>query len=189
MDNFVNEEGSISPTTIGNTNYAYYKTTKISKQNFVKMLGEEGSLQIVTMDGKELVTFNKDTQTDENGDYVLNYETEVNQIKIIASKPVQTGKLVLRHEKALKGNTDYSKAQVESFKTLNVKVSVEAKANVVTSNTQTEETKANASNEQAAKQEVVVSNAQSVKNIVLVEPTTKYQPSLTNPTLSPFVKN
>lgn len=189
MDNFVNEEGSISPTTIGNTNYAYYKTTKISKENFVKMLGEEGSLQIVTMDRKELVTFNKDTQTDENGDYVLNYETEVNQIKIIASKPVQTGKLVLRHEKALKGNTDYSKAQVESFKTLNVKVSVEAKANVVTSNTQTEATKANASNEQAAKQEVVVSNAQSVKNIVLVAPTTKIETSVSNANLSTIVKN
>ncbi len=189
MDYFVNEVGEVSPTTIGNTNYAYYKTTKISKENFVKILGEEGTLQIVTLEGEELITLNKDTQVDENGDYVFAYEKQTNQIRIIGSKPVQSGKLVIRHEKALKGNTDYSKAQVESFKTLNAKVQVEAKVEAQNKQEATPNTPNTiAENEQTA-QELVVSNVETTKDITLIAPTTKIEASVSNANLSTVVTN
>lgn len=166
MDYFVNEKGEIAPTTIGNTNYAYYKTTKVSKANFEKILGTEGSLKITTLQGQELCVFNKDTEADENGDYVFNYQGEINQIAIITSAPVQTGKLEIRHEKQLKGNTDYSKAQVESFKTLKAAANIQAFAG-----------------------ENIISNVETLKEMTLVAPTTKIEAATSNESLSTVVTN
>lgn len=166
MDYFINDKKQVSPTTIANTNYTYYRSTKISKANFENILGEEGSLKIVTLDGRELVTINKDTQTDENGKYVYNYEEEINQIKIQTSAPVETGKLEIEHEKLLKGKTDYSKKQVESFKTLEFSAKVQAYAgeNVITEN-------------------------KAKKEITLIAPTTKIETESNNQNLSTVVTN
>lgn len=190
MDYFVDEVGKIAPTTIGNTNYAYYKTTKMNAQNFKEILGEEGSIQIVTLQGEELGVWNKDTITDENGDYILRYEKETNQIKMITSKPIAIGKLVIKHEKVLKGNTDYTKEQIATFKTLNVKAQVEAKANVLSLSKQ-ETTNGNVTNEQVKENQaqIVISTMELEKNITLVEPMTKIETSVSNENLSTMVKN
>lgn len=162
IDYFVNAKGEISQAT----NDTYYKTTKISKTNFEAILGEEGSLKITTLSGEELATFNKDTQADENGDYVFQYEGQQNQILIKTSAPAEIGKLEIRHEKALKGNTNYNKTQVESFKTLKVAANIEAKT-----------------------EENVISNVEMVKEIALVAPTTKVEASVSNSNLSTVVTN
>lgn len=166
IDYFVNDKGDTSPTTYRNTNYAYYKSTKISKANFEKILGGEGTLKITSLDGKELVTFNKDTQVDENGNYIYNYVEEINSIKIQTSKPVETGKLEIVHEKVLKGKTDYSKSQVEGFKTLKLVASVQAYAgnNAIAEN-------------------------ESAKEITLIAPTTKIETKSNNENLSTVVTN
>ena len=166
MDYFVNDKGQTSPTTYGNANYAYYRSTKISKANFESILGTEGSLKILTLDGNELVTFNKDTATDESGNYVYNYENETNQIKIQTSKPVKTGKLEIAHEKVLKGKTDYNKKQVESFKTLKLAATVRAYAG----------------------DNAIVEN-ESAKEITLIAPTTKIEAKSNNENLSTVVTN
>lgn len=166
MDYFVNEVGEISPLTIGHSNYAYYKTTKISKVNFEKILGVEGSIKISTISGEEIVTFNKETVADENGDYVFNYGDEINQIVITTTKPVSTGKLEIEHEKMLKGKTDYSKAQVESFKTLRVIANVQALA-----------------------ENTAISSVDAVKEITLVAPSTKIETSVSNANLSTVITN
>lgn len=162
IDYFVNAKGEISQAT----NDTYYKTTKISKTNFEAILGEEGSLKITTLSGEELATFNKDTQADENGDYVFQYEGQQNQILIKTSAPAEIGKLEIRHEKALKGNTNYNKTQVESFKTLKVAANIEAKT-----------------------EENVISNVEMAKEIALVAPTTKVEASVSNSNLSTVVTN
>lgn len=166
MDYFVTEEGNIAPTTIGNTNYAYYKTTKINKANFENLLGTEGTLKIATLQGEELCVFNKDSQADENGDYVFNYEGQTNQIVIETSSPVETGRLEIRHEKQLKGNTGYSKAQVESFKTLKVAANIEAYA-----------------------EGTAISNVETSKEMTLVAPMTKIETTTSNANLSTVVTN
>lgn len=166
MDYFVNDKGQISPSTIENTNYTYYKSTKISKANFENILGQEGSLKVLTIDGKELVTFNKDTQADENGNYIYNYEEETNGIKIQTSEPLKTGKLEIAHEKALKGKTDYSRSQVESFKTLELSAKVQAYSN----------------------SNIIVEN-EAKKDITLIAPTTKIEAESNNENLSTVVTN
>lgn len=166
MEYFINDKGQVSPLTIENTNYAYYKSTKISKTNFENILGQDGSLKITTLDGKELVTFNKDTQADENGNYIYNYEEETNQIKIQTSKPVNLGKLEIVHEKLLKGKTDYNKSQVESFKTLELSAKVQA----------------------YAEGNIIVEN-EAKKEISLIAPTTKIETTVSNPNLSTVVTN
>lgn len=166
IDYFVNDKGQVSPTTYQNKNYAYYKSTKISKANFESILGKEGNLKILTLDGNELVTFNKDTAIDENGNYVYNYANETNQIKIQTTRPVKTGKLEIVHEKALKGNTDYNKKQVESFKTLDISAKVQAftGSNIIAEN-------------------------EAKKSISLIAPTTKIEAKSSNENLSTVVTN
>lgn len=166
MDYFVDGKGEVSPTTISDLNYAYYKTTKISKENFEKILGTDGYIKITSADGTELTTINNTIKADENGDYVFSYEGEINQIKIQTSKPINVGKLELRHVKALRGNTDYSKAQVEKFVALKTNAKIEATAG-----------------------EIVISEVELAKDINLVAPSTKIEASVSNSNLSTVVKN
>lgn len=166
MDYFVNENGDINPTTVGNANYTYYKTVKISKANFENILGEDGALKITSLNGDEITTINKDTQTDEDGNYVYEFTQKVNQIKVETTKPLEIGKLEINYEKVLEGKTDYSKTQVESFKTLQAVASIEAKAENTTI------TKATLSND-----------------ITLIAPTTKMEVSTSNENLSTVVTN
>lgn len=166
MDYFINDKEQVSPTTFENRNYAYYKSTKISKTNFEDILGQDGSLKITTLDGRELVTFNKDTQTDENGNYTYNYEEETNQIKIQTSKPVDLGKLEIIHEKLLKGKTDYNKSQVENFNALELSAKVQA----------------------YAESNIIVEN-EAKKRITLIAPTTKIETESNNQNLSTVVTN
>lgn len=166
MDYFVDNDENLAPTTVGNNNYAYYKTTKINKENFEKILGTEGVLKIVTLDGKELCVLSKDSQVDPNGDYVVNYEEQINQIMILTSTPVEIGTLEIIHEKQLKGNTDYSRAQVETFKTLKVTANIEAIAG-----------------------ETTISNVETAKEMTLVAPMTKVETLASNNNLSTVVTN
>lgn len=166
MDHFVNEQEEMSPTTISNMNYIHYKTTKISKVNFEKILGVQGVIKILSLSGEELAILDKDTPTDENGDYTFTYEKEMNEIQIVTSKPVQNGKLEIRHEKALKGKTDYSKSQIATFKTLKLNAKVEAYAG-----------------------EMKISEVENTKEILLVDPTTKIEASVNVESLSTVVKN
>lgn len=166
IDYFVDGEGRVALTTIENQNYAYYKTTKISKANFEKILGTDGTITISSLDGKQIATINKEVAPDENGDYVIEYEEETNEIQIKTSKLIAIGKLEIRHEKALKGNTAYSKKQVERFQTLRVSAKVQAIAN-----------------------SIAVSDVEAIKEIGLVAPSTQVESTISNPDLSTVVTN
>lgn len=166
IDNFVSNDGATTPTTVSNTNYAYYKTTKISKENFEKILGTEGSITLTGENGEKLTVINKDTALDENGYYVYTYTEETNQIKITTTKPVSAGTLEITHEKSLKGKTDYNRVQVESFQTLQLKATVTA----LNSNTE-------------------IAKVEGVKDITLIAPSTKIEASVSNSNLSTVVKN
>lgn len=166
VDNFVNNEGQVSPTTISNINYAYYKTTSVSKENFEKILGTDGYIKILGTDGQQLAIFNKDTQADENGNFVYTYEAKTNQIKIETSKPITEGKLEIKNTKSLTGKTDYSKNQVASFEKLNL--------STLTS---------------IEKEGLKIQETQASKDIKLIAPSTKIEASVSNQNLSTVVKN
>lgn len=166
IDNFVNENGEMGPTSISNVNYAYYKTTTINKDNFDKILGTEGYVKILDQDGATLATFNKDAQTDENGNYTYSYVAETSKVTIETSKPITEGTLKIAHTKALKGNTDYSKEQIESFKVLKSDI-----------------------NTTATYADTVISKNQNSVNMNLIDPSTQVELLVNKTDLSTVVTN
>ncbi len=160
MDYFVNADGE------ANNADTYYKETKINKQNFEKILGQDGYIKILTIEGQQLAVLNKDTKEDENGNYTFTYEQKTNQIKIQTNKPISIGKLQIEHTKALNGKTDYTKGQIESFNNL------ELTAKVSTSF-----------------ENKIISEADSKKQIELINPLTKLEANVNIENLSTVVKN
>lgn len=168
IDNFLNAEGNISSTKVSNTNYTYYKTTKISKANFDKMLGTEGSIIIYSGSGQQLGVFDNSLTTDENGDYVLNYSAEENEIKIVTTKPIANGKIEVRHEKAIVGDgAVYTNAQIKNFK----KLEVNAKVNAYTGS------------------DANIAELETKDTMELVDPTTQIEAYTSTDTLSTIVEN
>ena len=149
-----------------NSSNSYYKTTTISKENFLSILGEEGYIKIIGKDGERLSIITKDTLLDENGNYTYIYPKQLNEIKIETSKPVKEGTLEINHVKLLEGKNAYSKNQIADFQKLQLKVVT----NVEYANT-------------------VIENIEAVKDVKLTMPSTKIDISVNRPTLSTIIKN
>ncbi len=69
-----------------NENNLIYKSTKITKDNLNNLLGENGELEIFNQNQELIETINKDTNWEENGNYTINYENEVEALIIKTSK-------------------------------------------------------------------------------------------------------
>ena len=81
-----------------------YKSTYLTKDNFVKILGENGNIIIKNENGVIIGSINNNTQADEKGNLTVNYNTEVNHLIIETSKPINEGTLNLVHTKAIKNS-------------------------------------------------------------------------------------
>lgn len=93
----------------------YFKTIKIQKSNFEKMLGEEGQIEIQNPSGAVIAKFTKATLPDENENYTYNFETEdIKNINIKISKPISEGNILLTTIKAQK-QTNYNKLEYKEF--------------------------------------------------------------------------
>ena len=130
VDKFLTEEDGEGPTTVGASNYAYNKRIEVSQAAFNKMLGEDGTITVKNSEDTTLGTINKDT-TLENGNYVLDISaSNNNQLDIVTSAPITEGQLKIKVVKALKGNIDYSKEQMQSFDKM--RVELQGKTNTTT---------------------------------------------------------
>ena len=99
-------------------NYAYYKTTSIAKDNFERILGEDGYIDIYNEEGNKIGQIDKNSNLDENNNYVFNYINEINIITIKTSKPAENimgEELVLNNYKAIKSSTRYSSDWLKAF--------------------------------------------------------------------------
>lgn len=76
---------AIGETNIFNSEIIY-KETNINKEQLLKILGENGSLEIY--DGENVVSINKDTTADDNGNIKITYENE-SQNLIIKLKNIE----------------------------------------------------------------------------------------------------
>lgn len=92
----------------------YYKQISVNKENFNEILGEEGNIQILDTSSNGLAVINKETPTDENGNYVVNFQDRIAKIQIKTSRPIQTGNLILSNKKATT-NTSLSKADYSAM--------------------------------------------------------------------------
>lgn len=141
-----------------------YKETKINKENFKQMLGEEGYINIYDQNNQKIATINKESNTDENNNYIVNYDTKVTSIKIETSASKTVGKLKIENKKII--TSDYTKEETKIFEEIKATIIGKAKYN---------------------EKEIVKTEEATVAT--LVEPTTQTQTIINNNTLSTIVEN
>jgi len=96
----------------------YYKTLKISKDNFVEMLGEAGFVKIYN-NNEEIFTINNETNPNEDGNIEISFDNTVKNIQIETSKPIKDGNLVVNTVRAY-SNVSYDKETYKNFDRLTI---------------------------------------------------------------------
>ncbi len=149
-------------TEISASTNTYNTRIAIQKTEFVKILGEEGTVTVLNGE-EEIAVINKDSESD--GWLVANLNN-VNKISLKTSKPQTEGLLYISVDKAIQTETSYTTEQIQKFAKLKTSATqiVKSGNEEVTSNTQTSE-------------------------ITLVEPTQKANIKLSKDTLSTIIKN
>ena len=99
--------------------YIYDKKVNVSSEELIKVLGEDGKIDVVKADGTVIGTLNKD-----------NTEIEINDsnISFVVSKPQTEGEINLEITKAIRGNLGYSKEQIASVKTLSTRAQINSES-------------------------------------------------------------
>lgn len=108
---FENEDSTFETSQI------LFKQVKVSKDNFEKMLGQDGKIQIIDENNEVIATLNKNSKVDNNA-YVVDIDT--NNICIKTSKPQTEGILSIQTEKEVI-KTEYSYEQIKTFSNINEK--------------------------------------------------------------------
>lgn len=99
------------------TDEIIYKGVKINKENVLDILGEDGSLQILTKSGEVLGEINKDTEVPDDEVVEINYENEQSEIIVKTTKPTKVGTIKIESKKAIKEtmtDLDYKKIQIKN---------------------------------------------------------------------------
>lgn len=90
-----------------------YKTLKVEKEAWLKVLGEEGSVKVITDNNEVIIDKTSETQT---------IELNSSSVIIETSKPESDGELAFNFEKEILGNTNYTKAQMQNVQMLKQEV-------------------------------------------------------------------
>lgn len=78
-----------------------YKTSKINKGELDKILGENGSLEVIN-NGNLISTITKTTEADKDGNIVITYPENIEEIEFKIIEPDEIGKLVIETTKTIK---------------------------------------------------------------------------------------
>lgn len=112
------------------------KKISITEDNFKKMLGEVGKIEITNTKGTLLGIIDKNTES-KDGKYTLDIsEQKNNEVIIKTSAPVAEGKLEIKLEKAFTTTQTYTKEEMKNFCKMIVETT--AKTNTNTENLQKE---------------------------------------------------
>lgn len=90
-----------------------YKTLKVEKEAWLKVLGQEGSVKVITENNEVVIDKLSEAQT---------IELNSSNVIIETSKPESDGELIFNFEKEILGNTNYTKAQMKSVQMLKQEV-------------------------------------------------------------------
>lgn len=100
-DKLLNKEDE----TLNKKNISYYKTTKIAKSTFDKIIGtsEDGKTNYISiLNGeKEIARIDGSQEADENGYYVIKYKENYENLQIKINNPISEGNLILINEKTI----------------------------------------------------------------------------------------
>ncbi len=89
--------------TLNNIENIVYKSTKISKEDMINILGENGTIRVIAEDGSILQEINKDTQEAQSGIIEILYQENTENIKLEFSTPIKEGTIRLQNDKVIKG--------------------------------------------------------------------------------------
>lgn len=103
-----------------------YKSTIINKKDMLKILGEEGEIQVLNQNNEVIQTLNKDTETDDNGNMNITYANGIlaKDVKFHTSTPKNIGTLQMTNIKYMTANIHYQKQEIKTFKKLTEKMIV-----------------------------------------------------------------
>ncbi len=115
IDTDVNNFMDLNNDEFSTNNSVYHKMIKLNKSEMLGILGQEGNISVLDDQNNTILNIDKNVEEDENGDIALQIEN-IENIKIILSKPVTQGNMQIVLIKAIKSETQYSK---EFFKSVN----------------------------------------------------------------------
>lgn len=96
-----------------------YRLTKINKEDIIRILGNNGKLEIKTLEGNVIANITKEMAEQNEGENIeLSYDAQEN-IVIQIINPENEGKLALIHQRVLKEDV-YKKEQIKSIENLKV---------------------------------------------------------------------
>lgn len=156
---FINEETELKTNSI-------YKTTKINKLNFDKILGKDGYIKIYDPNNNLIETINNNSQLDNENNYVVTYNIELKELKFETSNIKTIGKLIIENTKTIPAKAGYTISQIKSFKQIKTNID-----------------------------EILINNnIETVKSTKtykenLEEPTTQIETTISNKNLSTLVEN
>lgn len=119
-DKFTKNDGKVSDAKV--------KTSKITvdSNEFIKVLGDDGTIVVKDGSGKELGTLNKG---------LSELKVDADNLSFEISKPQTEGNIVINFEKYIDGNNEYSNDDIKSFAKLNNEVELtSSKSNTQISN-------------------------------------------------------
>ena len=90
--------------TFVNSGDIYYKSTKILKEDFLNILGENGKIEIYDGDNNLLATLDNNNGFNENGEALIVYPEDVNSITIKTSDIINEGFLHIENVKKIKSD-------------------------------------------------------------------------------------
>lgn len=97
-----------------------YKATTFNKAELDRIFGESYEIKILDKENNEIAKITNETESDEAGNITVNYNEPTDYIKVVTSKPQTEGNFVVKNTKAIKGNANYTKAQLKNFNKLNL---------------------------------------------------------------------
>lgn len=104
LKEYINQE-EVTVEELGNGEKLVYKSTKVRQNDIIKLLGEEGFVEIYEVLGEEeklVEKINKDTKFDEDGTKTIYYENEPEKIIIKTSDIQNEGILKVENTKEIK---------------------------------------------------------------------------------------
>lgn len=115
------EKMTAQKSMIGNLNgKTIYKQITINSSSFDELLGDEGKISIYNNEGRLLALIAKDSRTDKDGNYVVEFLEEVTDIKLVTSKPLKNGNITMSIKKEIKSDLGFTKSQIDNFEQIDI---------------------------------------------------------------------
>ena len=120
------KESTYMQNDVEKTANIIYKSSKISKDEFTKIFGENGAIVVKNQAGQTIANINKDTQADENGNIVINYANGEKYVQLVTSKPVSVGTLNIENTKGIL-NAGYARGDLNNLTGIKEKITTNKK--------------------------------------------------------------